>query len=230
MNRQKEETDMMIQGKEYTKEDLIGLIARMESRMSDNQLRLLYNASNDIYCGGAYQEILPRAEVLEQMAFNSDEECECCFCGKKIRKDHSNNPSPVNQDPEARCCCDCNQNIVIPARIYLKDGWKVEVSPKGKEDLKELSKVLKEYASIYNALQEADNLFDKADDDIVTLAGIRDHMESYLNEAYHSEDEYQSFFSTIMIALNKVLENLLQDFGDDFEQWRLKLKEAGVRK
>ncbi|MBR4575617.1 MAG: hypothetical protein IKO25_00300 [Clostridia bacterium] len=101
----------------------------------------------------------------------------------------------------------------------------------GTKNTKDSADLLKEYASVYNALQEADNLFDKADDDIVTLAGIRDHMEAFLkNNAFPSEDEYQAFFSTIMIALNKVLENLLQDFGDDFEQWRLKLKEAGVRK
>lgn len=40
----------------------------------------------------------------------------CCFCGKEIKEPHTNNPWPVNQEEDARCCNECNINIVIPAR------------------------------------------------------------------------------------------------------------------
>lgn len=40
----------------------------------------------------------------------------CCICGKEI-KGYGNNPWPINNDVEARCCDDCNYNVVIPARI-----------------------------------------------------------------------------------------------------------------
>lgn len=48
----------------------------------------------------------------------SDKAFICCFCGRAF-KDWGNNPAPVNNDPKARCCDDCNSNIVVPARIYL---------------------------------------------------------------------------------------------------------------
>ena len=42
----------------------------------------------------------------------------CCFCGRAF-KGWGNNPAPVNKDEKARCCDDCNSNIIIPARLYL---------------------------------------------------------------------------------------------------------------
>ena len=40
----------------------------------------------------------------------------CCICGKEY-VGYGNNPWPVNNDPEARCCEECNFTVVIPERI-----------------------------------------------------------------------------------------------------------------
>ena len=48
----------------------------------------------------------------------------CCICGKEI-EGFGNNPWPINNDVEAKCCDDCNWGVVIPARIdglYRKEG------------------------------------------------------------------------------------------------------------
>lgn len=48
---------------------------------------------------------------------------ECCICGK-ICTDWGNNPWPVNTSEDARCCDDCNANIVVPARMRQMFGRK----------------------------------------------------------------------------------------------------------
>lgn len=40
----------------------------------------------------------------------------CCICGKEY-VGFGNNPWSVNNDPEARCCDECNLTVVIPERI-----------------------------------------------------------------------------------------------------------------
>ena len=40
----------------------------------------------------------------------------CCFCGKTFN-DWGNNPYPACKDENARCCDDCNNEVVLPARI-----------------------------------------------------------------------------------------------------------------
>ena len=40
----------------------------------------------------------------------------CCICGKEING-YGNNPWPVDDNENARCCDDCNTTKVIPARI-----------------------------------------------------------------------------------------------------------------
>ncbi len=40
----------------------------------------------------------------------------CCICGKEF-EGYGNSPYPVNKNTEARCCSECNINVVIPARI-----------------------------------------------------------------------------------------------------------------
>ena len=40
----------------------------------------------------------------------------CCLCGKEI-KDFGNNPWPLNNNDDDRCCDECNSEKVIPARI-----------------------------------------------------------------------------------------------------------------
>lgn len=42
----------------------------------------------------------------------------CCFCNRAF-KGWGNNPYPLNKDEKARCCDDCNANLVVPARLYL---------------------------------------------------------------------------------------------------------------
>ena len=46
----------------------------------------------------------------------------CCFCGVDMKEPFTNNPYPVNKDENARCCNDCNKNIVIPARIKVSQA------------------------------------------------------------------------------------------------------------
>lgn len=54
----------------------------------------------------------------------------CCICGEHLWNGHfkelseiqkekyfGNNPWPVNNDPNARCCDFCNSSVVIPERI-----------------------------------------------------------------------------------------------------------------
>ena len=40
----------------------------------------------------------------------------CCICGKKFIG-WGNNPWPINDDPDARCCNGCNTYQVVPARL-----------------------------------------------------------------------------------------------------------------
>ena len=43
-------------------------------------------------------------------------EFKCCICSRTF-EGYGNNPWPVVNDPEARCCDQCNDEKVIPARI-----------------------------------------------------------------------------------------------------------------
>lgn len=54
----------------------------------------------------------------------------CCFCGKPL-EGWGNDPYPANRDMYARCCDECNFNIVIPKRLALLDG-KLPISDEGK--------------------------------------------------------------------------------------------------
>lgn len=49
----------------------------------------------------------------------------CCICGFKF-EGFGNNPWPVSNDPEDRCCDSCNCEKVVPERIRdimkRKDG------------------------------------------------------------------------------------------------------------
>jgi DNA-directed RNA polymerase subunit RPC12/RpoP len=40
----------------------------------------------------------------------------CCICGKAFTG-HGNDPTPVVNDPGARCCDDCNSRVVLPMRL-----------------------------------------------------------------------------------------------------------------
>lgn len=42
----------------------------------------------------------------------------CCLCGRKY--DHyGHNPYPLDLREDARCCYDCNEHSVLPARFAL---------------------------------------------------------------------------------------------------------------
>lgn len=43
-------------------------------------------------------------------------EFQCCICGKEF-KGYGNNPAPVSDNPEDRCCDLCNLTKVLPARF-----------------------------------------------------------------------------------------------------------------
>lgn len=43
------------------------------------------------------------------------EEKICCICGEKFTG-WGNNPWPVVEDEDARCCNDCNDTVVLAAR------------------------------------------------------------------------------------------------------------------
>lgn len=49
------------------------------------------------------------------MEFNNME-FKCCICGCK-EKGYGNNPWPVVEDVDSRCCDYCNDTKVIPARL-----------------------------------------------------------------------------------------------------------------
>lgn len=53
----------------------------------------------------------------------SEMEYVCCICGKKFTG-WGNNPWPVIEDDSARCCDDCNAEIVVPARMRQMFGRK----------------------------------------------------------------------------------------------------------
>ena len=40
----------------------------------------------------------------------------CCICGRPI-ENYGNNPWPVVEDPDEKCCDVCNYTEVIPARL-----------------------------------------------------------------------------------------------------------------
>lgn len=39
----------------------------------------------------------------------------CCFCGKEFHG-YGNNPAPVINDKDAKCCDSCNWKVVVPRR------------------------------------------------------------------------------------------------------------------
>lgn len=49
----------------------------------------------------------------------ADRMFECCICGKVVINSYGNNPWPVNNEANTRCCDDCNSTHVIPARLQM---------------------------------------------------------------------------------------------------------------
>lgn len=48
----------------------------------------------------------------------------CCICGKQCENQWGNNPWPLKEKDTDRCCNECNENYVIPARIILSNKEK----------------------------------------------------------------------------------------------------------
>ena len=57
----------------------------------------------------------PTRAGVERTA-NMKPEYVCCICGKP-QTGWGNNPWPVNEDENTRCCDRCNVDVVIPARF-----------------------------------------------------------------------------------------------------------------
>lgn len=51
------------------------------------------------------------------MEMNNQENV-CCICGKRFTG-WGNNPWPVIEDEDARCCDACNDEKVVPARLAM---------------------------------------------------------------------------------------------------------------
>lgn len=49
----------------------------------------------------------------------------CCVCGCEF-EGYGNNPYPLVNDEEARCCDECDDAVVIPARIEALNEDKKE--------------------------------------------------------------------------------------------------------
>ena len=43
----------------------------------------------------------------------------CCLCGKSVHGAWGNNPWPLSDDANDRCCDACNATKVIPARLGI---------------------------------------------------------------------------------------------------------------
>ena len=43
----------------------------------------------------------------------------CCFCGKPLGEYDRNNPDPACTLDNANCCRNCDERIVLPARIAI---------------------------------------------------------------------------------------------------------------
>lgn len=52
----------------------------------------------------------------------------CVFC-EKVFDGKGNNPKPASMKIRARCCDECNEEIVLPARIKFNDIFKKNCSP-----------------------------------------------------------------------------------------------------
>lgn len=49
--------------------------------------------------------------------YTNDKHYTCCICGRVIHGQYGNDPWPVVMTLNAQCCDDCNNEIVVPARI-----------------------------------------------------------------------------------------------------------------
>ena len=62
----------------------------------------------------------------EEIVFDPNGTVVCCLCGIEIPWRESNNPWPLVDDEDSRCCYYCNSTKVLPARLKMLDGAKGE--------------------------------------------------------------------------------------------------------
>lgn len=90
-------------------DEMIGCACNLLDSISDANAALLATMREADQESGSDQDVL----------FNdpySDEVFTCSICGKRF-KGFGNNPAPVTNGENDRCCDVCNESIVIPARM-----------------------------------------------------------------------------------------------------------------
>lgn len=60
-------------------------------------------------------------DLREQFEMSGMDRIKCCICGEYFWDHFGNNPYPVVEDEDARCCNYCNSRFVIPARLRIID-------------------------------------------------------------------------------------------------------------
>lgn len=78
-------------------------------------------------------------ERHETTNYTKGNEMKCCICKKDIEMkytpdgelywDKGNNPYPVTDALESRCCDSCNQSVVVPLRLSLLTNKDVQDAP-----------------------------------------------------------------------------------------------------
>jgi hypothetical protein len=53
-----------------------------------------------------------------ETAMDNDRDGHCCICGEAYTS-IGNSPWPISEHEDDRCCSDCNETWIIPARLYL---------------------------------------------------------------------------------------------------------------
>ena len=59
------------------------------------------------------------------MHISENKEYKCVLCGGEFRG-WGNNPEPLKEFEDGRCCNSCNSTKVIPARLGMSMDWVIE--------------------------------------------------------------------------------------------------------
>ncbi len=77
------------------------------------------------------KEAIEIIKSIKDFSETYDEDA-CCFC-ENPRGEYGNNPSPLPHQEDTKCCDDCNQKYVIPARIKKSAGVPYMIPPETKK-------------------------------------------------------------------------------------------------
>lgn len=81
---------------------------------------MVNNEGNDQELGKQIRSLFLEKQEIEK------EYLDCCLCENKIQPNpqtgwkKGHNPFPLARKSSDRCCDDCNENLVLPARISLR--------------------------------------------------------------------------------------------------------------